>query len=74
MTKDYGEGVYLGSANSNWKCHDNSGSVGNGCGNVWRGEQVRPQQRRRVRGVRVVHASNTATKAKKGVSNIPVTP
>ncbi|MFI6095825.1 right-handed parallel beta-helix repeat-containing protein [Lentzea sp. NPDC051213] len=27
VTKDYGEGVYLGSANSNWKCHGNSGGV-----------------------------------------------
>ncbi|MGW4210701.1 right-handed parallel beta-helix repeat-containing protein [Lentzea sp. NPDC004789] len=27
VTKDYGEGVYLGSANSNWKCHGNTGGV-----------------------------------------------
>ncbi|WP_233439682.1 right-handed parallel beta-helix repeat-containing protein [Lentzea atacamensis] len=27
VTKDYGEGVYIGSANSNWKCHGNSGGV-----------------------------------------------
>ena len=27
VTKDYGEGVYLGSANSNWTCHGNTGGV-----------------------------------------------
>ncbi|RSM77273.1 hypothetical protein DMH04_35030 [Kibdelosporangium aridum] len=27
VQKGYGEGVYIGSANSNWKCHGNSGGV-----------------------------------------------
>jgi hypothetical protein len=175
VTKDYGEGVYLGSANSNWKCHGNSGGVDrsdrvqvlgnrigpnvaaehidvkegtqgglisgntfngtgisgansadswidvkgfnyrienntgtfakpgtfangyethnpsttpaftNGCGNVWRDNKsdlgnvgeyaiyVSSTSKCKA-NPNVVYASNTATKAKKGVSNIPVTP
>ncbi|MET9229186.1 hypothetical protein [Lentzea sp. NPDC003310] len=175
VTKDYGEGVYIGSANSNWKCHGNSGGVdrsdrvqvlnnrigpgvsaehidvkegtqgglisgntfngtgisgansadswvdvkgfgyrienntgtfaspgtfkngyethnpgttpsfANGCGNVWRGNRsdlgnvgeyaVYVSSTSKCKAYpNVVHASNTVTKAKKGVSNIPVTP
>ncbi|MGW6928936.1 right-handed parallel beta-helix repeat-containing protein [Lentzea sp. NPDC054927] len=175
VTKDYGEGVYIGSANSNWKCHGNTGGVdrsdrvqvlnnkigpnvsaehidvkegtsgglisgntfngtgisgansadswidvkgfnyrienntgtfaspgtfkngyethnpsttptfSNGCGNVWRDNKsdlgnvgeyaVYVSSTSKCKAnPNVVHASNTATKAKKGVSNIPVTP
>jgi hypothetical protein len=175
VTKDYGEGVYIGSANSNWKCHGNSGGVdrsdrvqvldnrigpnvsaehidvkegtqgglirgntfdgtgisgansadswvdvkgfgyrienntgtfaspgtfkngyethnpsttpsfGNGCGNVWRdntsdlgnvGEYAVyvPSTSKCKANPNVVHASNTVSRAKKGLTNIPVTP
>ncbi|GGM72845.1 hypothetical protein GCM10011609_05830 [Lentzea pudingi] len=175
VTKDYGEGVYIGSANSNWKCHGNTGGVdrsdrvqvignrigpgvsaehidvkegtqgglisgntfngtgisgansadswvdvkgfgyrienntgtftspgtfkngyethnpsttpsfGNGCGNVWRNNRsdlgnvgeyaVYVSSTSKCKAnPNVVHASNTVSRAKKGVSNIPVTP
>ncbi len=175
VTKDYGEGVYIGSASSNWKCHGNSGGVdrsdrvqvldnrigpnvsaehvdvkegtqgglisgntfdgtgisgansadswvdvkgfgyrienntgsfaapgtfkngyethnpattpsfGNGCGNVWRdntsdlgnvGEYAVyiPSTSKCRENPNVVHGSNTVARAKKGLTNIPVTP
>ncbi|MGZ3146124.1 right-handed parallel beta-helix repeat-containing protein [Lentzea chajnantorensis] len=175
VTKDYGEGVYIGSANSNWKCHGNSGGVdrsdrvqvldnrigpnvsaehvdvkegtqggliasntfdgtgisgvnsadswvdvkgsgyrienntgtftapgtfkngyethnpsttpsfGNGCGNVWRGNRsdlggvgeygVHVSSTSKCKdNPNVVHASNTVSRATKGLTNIPVTP
>ncbi|ANZ43180.1 peptide ABC transporter substrate-binding protein [Lentzea guizhouensis] len=175
VTKAYGEGVYIGSANSNWKCHGNSGGVdrsdrvsvlgnrigpnvsaehidvkegtqgglisgntfagtgisgansadswvdvkgfdyrienntgtfaspgtfkngyethnpsttpsfANGCGNVWRGNKsdlggvgeygVYVSSTSKCKGnPNVVHASNTVTRAKKGLTNVPVTP
>jgi Periplasmic copper-binding protein (NosD) len=175
VTKDYGEGVYIGSANSNWKCHGNTGgadrsdrvqvignrigpnvaaehidvkegtqgglisgntfngtgisgansadswidvkgfgyrienntgtfaspgtfkngyethnpgtrpSFENGCGNVWRGNRsdlgdvgeyaVYVVSTSKCKAnPNVVHASNTVTRAKKGLTNVPVTP
>ncbi|MBE1462604.1 right-handed parallel beta-helix repeat-containing protein [Kibdelosporangium phytohabitans] len=175
VQKGYGEGVYIGSANSNWSCHGNSGgadksdrvqvldnrigpniaaepidvkegtqagvirgntfngqgitgqnsadswidvkgtdylienntgtftspgtfangyethnpsttpSFPNGCGNTWRGNKsdlggageyaikITSTSKCKERP-NVVHASNTVTKAKKGLTNVPVTP
>ncbi|GAB2808949.1 hypothetical protein GCM10027200_05930 [Lentzea nigeriaca] len=175
VQKGYGEGVYIGSANSNWSCHGNSGGVdrsdrvqvignrigpgiaaepidvkegthngliqgntfdgrgitgensadswidikgigyrienntgtfttpgtfangyethnpsttpsfANGCGNVWRGNSSDlggvgeyaikiTSTSRCSANPNVVHASNTVTRAKKGLTNVPVTP
>jgi hypothetical protein len=80
------EGVYIGSANSNWSCHGNNGGVDkNGCANTWRNNKsdlgtvgqyaikiTSPSQCKT--NPNIVHTSNTVTKATKGLTNVPVTP